>query len=103
MNTLHNKKEQVNTQEDSYRWGKIFDAKGPLLIPDGQLSQEIEQHHDPALDFVPVILLGHLTGTISILSELKFRVCPLFVGLDPPKGEVCCHNDSIEPLAVYQN
>jgi hypothetical protein len=38
MNTLHNKKEQVNTQEDSYRWGKIFDTKGPLVIPDGQLT-----------------------------------------------------------------
>ena len=54
------------------------------------------------LDFVPVNLLWHLAGPISIYSELKSRVYPLFVGLDPAEGEVRHHNGSIEPLAVYQ-
>lgn len=54
------------------------------------------------LDFVPINLLRHLMGPVSISPELKFRVRPLFTALDLSEGEVRRHNDSIEPLVVYQ-
>ena len=72
------------------------------MIPNGQPIREIEQHHDLALDFIPINFLGHLAGPISIVLELKSGVRPLFIGLDSSEGEICRNNNSIKPPVVYQ-
>ena len=72
------------------------------MVPDGQLTYEIKEHQDPALDLVPVNLLGHLSGPIGVSSELKTGVRPLVAGLNPLECEVCRHNDFVKPSMIYQ-
>ena len=71
-------------------------------MPSVDHYREVEQHHDPVLDLIVVNLLRHLAGPVSITLELKSRVRPLLIGLNPSEGEVHRNNNSIKPHLVYQ-
>lgn len=65
MNTLVKwQKKKYTRRTNHYRRGKAHDVIGPLLLLDGGVHHEAEQHHDAALDFIP-IYLRHLAGPIS--------------------------------------
>jgi hypothetical protein len=84
MNTLHKDKDQVHVTSKLLPLGKAHDTECPLLIIDGSVHQEVEQHCDAPLDFVLIDHLGHLAGPINFLPKLISKMRPLFTGLDPP-------------------
>ena len=102
MNTLCTKNDQVNIAKYSYRWREVPNTKGPLLVPDGQLTYEIKEHRDLALHLILVNLLEHILGPVGVSSELITEVRPLLAGQNPPECELRRHNDSVQTLAIDQ-
>ena len=102
MNTLHKDKDQVYVSSKLLPPGKARDAKCPLLAINGSTHREVEQHRNAPHDLIPVDLLGHLVGPVSF-PQNSYLGCALFTGLDRPKGEICRHYDSIQPLVIYQS
>ena len=102
MNTLQSEDNQEkHRRKASHRRGEISNAEGSLLVSDGHSTHEIE-HPDPPHDSISGNFLGHLMGPISISPVIKHRVRPLLARLDPMEREVCRHNDSVKPSAIYQ-
>lgn len=73
MNTLIKcQKEKHTLQTNHYRWGKARDVVSSLLLLDGSVHREVEQHRNAAFDFVPIYLLGLFAGTVGLTPELMF-------------------------------
>ena len=75
--------------------------EGPLLVVDPKMPRKVEHHRDAPFNFIPTDLLRDLTGPIDLPPKLIPGICPLLAGLDPLKGEICCHNHPIQPSLVY--